>query len=99
MSLYHPKRYKVSFVEGSDRADIGFNRVLQEPKMSTYTRESMINHHEPGVLRQIGETLHVWRQRYRSRRELAQWSDRELHDVGISWSDVAYEAEKPFWRA
>jgi uncharacterized protein YjiS (DUF1127 family) len=67
--------------------------------MSTYTHESMINHHEPGILRQIGETLHVWRQRYRSRRELAQWSDRELQDVGISWSDVAYEAEKPFWRA
>src|SRR3954451_21184415 len=67
--------------------------------MSTYTHESMINHHEPGILSQIAETLHVWRQRYRSRRELAQWSDRELHDVGISWSDVAYEAEKPFWRA
>jgi uncharacterized protein YjiS (DUF1127 family) len=99
MSLYHPKRYKVSFVEGSNRADIGSNRVLQEPKMSTYTHESMINHHAPGILSQIAETLHVWRQRYRSRRELAQWSDRELHDVGISWSDVAYEAEKPFWRA
>jgi uncharacterized protein YjiS (DUF1127 family) len=99
MSLYHPKRYKVSFVEGFNRADIGLNRVLQESKMSTYTHESMINHHEPGILSQIGETLHVWRQRYRSRRELAQWSDRELHDVGISWSDVAYEAEKPFWRA
>ena len=36
---------------------------------------------------------------YQSRRELAQWSERELHDIGISWSDVAYEAEKPFWRA
>ena len=47
----------------------------------------------------LAETLHVWRQRYQSRRELAQWSDRDLHDVGISWSDVAYEAEKPFWRA
>jgi uncharacterized protein YjiS (DUF1127 family) len=45
------------------------------------------------------ETLHTWRQRYQSRRELAQWSARELHDIGISWSDIAYEAEKPFWRA
>jgi uncharacterized protein YjiS (DUF1127 family) len=26
-------------------------------------------------------------------------SDRDLHDVGLSWSDVATEAEKPFWRA
>jgi uncharacterized protein YjiS (DUF1127 family) len=67
--------------------------------MSTFTHESMINHHDRGILSQVAETLHVWRQRYRSRHELAQWSDRELHDVGISWSDVAYEAEKPFWRA
>jgi uncharacterized protein YjiS (DUF1127 family) len=67
--------------------------------MSTYTHESMINHHGTGFLTRLVETLHVWRQRYQSRRELAQWSERELHDVGISWSDVAYEAEKPFWRA
>ena len=99
MSLYHPKRYKVSFVESPDEADIPPNRLLQELNMSTFTHESMINHHEPGFLSQVAETLHVWRQRYRSRRELATWSDRELHDVGISWSDVAYEAEKPFWRA
>jgi uncharacterized protein YjiS (DUF1127 family) len=99
MSLYHPKRYKVSFVKRLIGADIRSNRILQELKMSIFTHESMINHHEPGFLSQVAETLHVWRQRYRSRRELASWSDRELHDVGISWSDVAYEAEKPFWRA
>ncbi len=40
--------------------------------MSTFTHESMINHHEPGLLSQLAETLHVWRQRYQSRRELAQ---------------------------
>ena len=27
MSLYHPKRYKVSFVEGPDSADISANRL------------------------------------------------------------------------
>ena len=67
--------------------------------MSTCTHESMINHHVPGLLAQFNDTLHVWRQRYTARRELAQWSERELHDIGRSWSDVAYEAEKPFWRA
>jgi uncharacterized protein YjiS (DUF1127 family) len=67
--------------------------------MSTYTHESMINHHEKGLLAQLSETFHVWRQRYQARRELTQWSDRELHDIGKSWSDVVYEAEKPFWRA
>ena len=67
--------------------------------MSTYTHESMINHHEPGVLSQLAEIFHVWRQRYQSRKELASWSERELHDIGVSSSDVAYETEKPFWRA
>jgi uncharacterized protein YjiS (DUF1127 family) len=50
-------------------------------------------------LNQLAETFHVWRQRYEQRRELAHWSDRELHDIGLSSSDAIYEASKPFWRA
>jgi len=67
--------------------------------MSTLTHEPMTNHHVTGVFAQVGETLHVWRERYQTRKELAQWSARDLHDVGLSWSDIVYEAEKPFWRA
>ena len=67
--------------------------------MSIRSQESMINHHEPGLLAQLGETIHVWRDRQRQRRELTQWTERDLHDVGLSWSDIALEAEKPFWRA
>jgi uncharacterized protein YjiS (DUF1127 family) len=67
--------------------------------MSTCSPRTMINNHESGLFTQISEKLHVWRERRRQRRELAQWTDRELHDVGLSWSDVAEEAEKPFWRA
>ena len=67
--------------------------------MSTCTTQSMTNHHVPGLFGQVSETLHVWHERYRTRRELAQWTTRDLQDVGLSWSDVAYEAEKPFWRA
>jgi uncharacterized protein YjiS (DUF1127 family) len=59
----------------------------------------MTNHHVPGFFESIGDTLHIWRQRYRSRSELAQWTDRDLHDVGLSRSDILNEAEKPFWRA
>jgi uncharacterized protein YjiS (DUF1127 family) len=59
----------------------------------------MINHHELGFLARLGDKLHVWRDRWEQRHELAQWTDRELHDVGLSWSDVVREAEKPFWRA
>jgi uncharacterized protein YjiS (DUF1127 family) len=67
--------------------------------MSTFTPDSMINRHAEGVIGQIGETLHVWHQRYRTRRELSQWTSRDLHDVGLSWADIASEIEKPFWRA
>jgi len=44
-------------------------------------------------------TLQTWRNRVRQRRELAQWTDRDLHDVGLSWTDIALEIQKPFWRA
>jgi uncharacterized protein YjiS (DUF1127 family) len=67
--------------------------------MSTCSQISMTNHHDVGLLGRIGETFHVWRQRYQSRHELARWSDRDLHDIGRSWSDIAEEVDKPFWRA
>ncbi len=67
--------------------------------MSTLTHQSMINHHQSGILARTFETLRIWHQRQQSRRQLAQLSARDLHDVGLSWSDIAYEAEKPFWRA
>jgi len=67
--------------------------------MSIYTHQSMTNHHGMGFLTQLGETFHLWRDRWRQRRELTHWTDRDLHDVGLSWSDVVREAEKPFWRA
>ena len=67
--------------------------------MSTYSPEKMINNHEQGFLSGLGETLHVWGERWRQRRELSHWTERDLHDVGLSWSDVVREAEKPFWQA
>ena len=67
--------------------------------MSTFTHDSMINHHGRGFLAQLSETFHIWRQRQLQRRQLAELTERDLHDVGLSWSDIAYEAEKPFWRA
>ena len=67
--------------------------------MSTCSPQAMTNHHELGFFAQLSEILHVWSERRRQRFELARWSDRDLHDVGLAWSDVAREAEKPFWRA
>ena len=67
--------------------------------MSILTHESMTNLHVSGALAQLNQTVHTWLQRYRTRQELAQWTERDLHDVGLSWSDIANEADKPFWRA
>ncbi len=67
--------------------------------MSTLTHESMTNHHQSGLFARILETLRIWHKRRRDRRVLAQLTPRDLHDVGLSWSDIVYEAEKPFWRA
>lgn len=67
--------------------------------MSTLANRPMTNNHEHGFLAQLGETLQTWRQRAQVRRELSQWTERDMHDVGVSWSDVLREAEKPFWRA
>ena len=67
--------------------------------MSIYSHEMMTNHHVPGIWTQIGETLHIWRQRYQERQELARWTERDLHDVGLSRSAIANEVDKPFWRA
>ncbi len=67
--------------------------------MSTHSQISMTNHHDTGVLSQLGETFHIWRHRYQTRRELARWSERDLHDIGLSWGEVVHEVDKPFWRA
>ena len=67
--------------------------------MSTCTHESMINHHGHGLLAQLGDAFYIWRQRQQDRRQLAELTNRDLHDIGLSWSDVADEVEKPFWRA
>lgn len=67
--------------------------------MSTTTHHTMINHHGHGLLASVTETIKIWRARHDSRLELVRWSERDMHDAGISWSDVAAEASKPFWRA
>ena len=67
--------------------------------MSVFTHDSMIDHHAYGLFARIADTFHAWRDRYAMRRELSNWSERDLHDIGLSSADVAYEVDKPFWRA
>ncbi len=65
--------------------------------MSLLSHDSMTNHHD-GLLGSVLDLLETWRHRAAARRELAHWSERDLHDIGLSYSDVASEIEKPFWR-
>ena len=67
--------------------------------MTAIIFSAVINSHEAGLFRNALSTLRVWRERSRMRRELAQWNERDLHDIGLSWSSVAEEVNKPFWRA
>ncbi|MGC2777235.1 MAG: DUF1127 domain-containing protein [Bradyrhizobium sp.] len=67
--------------------------------MSTCVSSSMTNHHGHGFWSGVAELIATWRFRYRTRYELALWSERDLHDLGLSRSDIAAEIDKPFWRA
>ena len=39
-----------------------------------------------------------WYRRARQRRQLADLSDRQLADIGISRAEACAEAGKPFWQ-
>ncbi len=43
------------------------------------------------------EKLYVWQERARQRHQLAEMSDYMRTDLGLSRSDVDFEASKPFW--
>jgi uncharacterized protein YjiS (DUF1127 family) len=46
----------------------------------------------------IHDTLCVWSERLRQRRQLLSLSDQMLSDIGVSRVDAFKECEKPFWR-
>ena len=56
------------------------------------------NKQRPGFVARILGVLAAWHDRSVQRRTLAGLSDYQLHDMGLSRSQVFYEIEKPFWR-
>ncbi len=49
-------------------------------------------------LRRLLELVQRWRQRARTRRQLAALDEHQLSDIGISPSERIAELAKPFWR-
>jgi uncharacterized protein YjiS (DUF1127 family) len=99
MKLSHVLWLEVSFAATPKSSHDRANHRIQEGEMSLCLSENVTNNHDSGVLARINHQFHVWANRWQQRHELTHWSDRDLHDVGLSWSEVVREAEKPFWRA
>jgi uncharacterized protein YjiS (DUF1127 family) len=49
-------------------------------------------------LESLREVLASWASRSRERNLLAQMSDADLKDIGVSRYDAMMEIQKPFWR-
>jgi uncharacterized protein YjiS (DUF1127 family) len=50
------------------------------------------------LISRLTGVLRAWRRRALERAELAQMSQGELHDIGVSSADHWTETHKPFWR-
>ena len=51
-----------------------------------------------GTFTAFGQIFATWRQRTRTRQELARLDSRSIRDLGLSPGDVQFEINKPFWR-
>jgi uncharacterized protein YjiS (DUF1127 family) len=52
-----------------------------------------------GWLAQAVDGLLAWSERSRQRRQLMQFDDHRLRDIGITRAEAIAETAKPFWRA
>jgi uncharacterized protein YjiS (DUF1127 family) len=53
--------------------------------------------HRKSVAEKVLDTLAMWRERARQRRDLQRLSDRDLRDIGLDRATAMREASKPFW--
>jgi len=54
---------------------------------------------QPRHIAHLRRLLQEWRRRARSRREIAKLDEQAIRDLGLSTSQMRFEADKPFWRA
>jgi uncharacterized protein YjiS (DUF1127 family) len=51
-----------------------------------------------GTFTAFNQIFSTWRRRAQERHELANLDHRTVRDLGLSPSEVQFEANKPFWR-
>jgi uncharacterized protein YjiS (DUF1127 family) len=51
-----------------------------------------------GTFTAFNQIVATWRRRAQDRRELANLDHRAIRDIGLSPSEIQFEANKPFWR-
>jgi uncharacterized protein YjiS (DUF1127 family) len=69
-------------------------QLLEDFVMDDPSREAA-----PGPIDRALATLRLWRQRTRSRRELAGLDEYQLRDFGVSQSQAQFESGKRFWQS
>jgi uncharacterized protein YjiS (DUF1127 family) len=67
--------------------------------MADLTFGNLTNTHAPAIFTGIAHKVAEWRHLARQRAELAQLTERDLHDIGITRVDVQFELAKHFWQA
>ena len=51
-----------------------------------------------GTVTAFNQIFATWRRRAQERRELVNLDHRTIRDLGLSPSEIQFEANKPFWR-
>lgn len=64
----------------------------------SYTPLAARNAGGDSLLSRAAELFWTWRERHRSRADLAGMPETALKDIGLSRGDAEHEWEKPFWR-
>jgi uncharacterized protein YjiS (DUF1127 family) len=87
-----PKRESIPQTEAPSLACADMRQ--DRPRPSRKPAESAF-----AIVERLFALTRVWRERERTRRQLAIMSERELQDIGTCRSEIAFEIAKPFWRA
>ena len=72
--------------------------TIQHSRLATHSARPALAAQAAGVAHVLGQTLRLWRTRYKQRHAFPVLDDRDLRDMRLTRWDVDRELSKPFWR-